>query len=69
MNYDEYRELSLCDGYLEDNNLWFSNCNFNALCRINLNSMAIEVIDTFQKRKKWKKKLHRKIIGYNTELW
>jgi hypothetical protein len=65
MNYDEYRELSLCDGYLEDNNLWFSNCNFNALCRINLNSMAIEVIDTFQKRKKWKKKLHRKIIGYN----
>ena len=65
MSYDEYRELSLCDGYLEDDNLWFSNNSFNALCRLNLKSIKIDVIDTFSRRKKWEKKIHRKIIEHN----
>ena len=64
MKSNEYRYLSLCDGYLEGNELWFSNNNLNALCRENLDSMEIEIIATFHRREKWKKTLHRKIIGY-----
>ena len=62
MSYDEYRELSLCDGYLEDDNLWFSNNSFNALCRLNLKSIKIDVIDTFSRRKKWEKKIWKKTL-------
>ena len=58
-----------CNGVIaEDNNVWFSNINFNGLFKVDLNSGFVELIHKFRNLEVDKKLAHRHVFKEKSEL-
>lgn len=63
------RLIRFYEGYIVNNELWFSNLNYNALLKMNINTGKIQFIDKFPKFPEETRNLHIRIIKYNEFLY
>lgn len=69
MSYEQCRNLSMFDAYIEGEDIYFSNNTFNAFMRVNRKNGICTYLRSFPDEMVWAKVLHKKIERYNDCLF
>ncbi len=57
------------DAYLENDNLWFMHCHYNALCKMDINTGKAEIVDLVPYEPLNKDRLFYEIVRINEKLY
>lgn len=63
------RLIRFYEGYIEDDTLWFSNLNYNAFLKMNIETGTVEFIDKFPKARENRRDLHLRVIKHEEILY